>query len=74
MSPRVRRMSCREVEAILRRYGFNLCSQKGSHRKWRHAKRRLQVIVPEHGGRNLPLGTIRSIFANTDIPESEWTL
>ena len=32
MGERVRRMRAREAEALLRRYGFELISQKGSHR------------------------------------------
>jgi predicted RNA binding protein YcfA (HicA-like mRNA interferase family) len=65
-------MTAREVESLLKRYGFELVSQKGSHRKWRHAESGLQVIVPEHRGRRLPLGTLRSILKGTEIPESEW--
>ncbi|MEH1898366.1 MAG: type II toxin-antitoxin system HicA family toxin [Nostoc sp.] len=72
MSARIRRMTSREVETILRQYGFQLISQKGSHRKWRSEDLGLQVIVPEHQGRTLPIGTLRSIFQGAKIPESEW--
>jgi predicted RNA binding protein YcfA (HicA-like mRNA interferase family) len=47
---RTRRMNADEVERILERYGFELISQKGSHRKWRNLDRQLQVIVPYHKG------------------------
>lgn len=69
---KIRRMTAREVEQVLRQYGFVFISQKGSHRKWRHPDTGLQVVVPEHGGRVLPLGTLRNIFLNANIPESEW--
>jgi predicted RNA binding protein YcfA (HicA-like mRNA interferase family) len=72
MAGRIRRMTSREVEAILRRYGFELVSQQGSHRKWRHPESGLQVIVPEHRGRQLPLGTLRNILVNAKIPKAEW--
>jgi len=72
MSDRVRRMTAREVEAVLKRYGFDLVSQKGSHRKWRNSANGLQVIVPEHRGRTLPIGTLRAILKGAEIPESEW--
>jgi predicted RNA binding protein YcfA (HicA-like mRNA interferase family) len=39
-------MGADEVEKILQSYGFELISQKGSHRKWRNDDRQLQVIVP----------------------------
>ena len=72
MAMRIRRMNAREVESLLRRHGFQLMSEKGSHRKWRHPARRLQVIVPEHHGRQLPLGTLRNILVNAEIPETDW--
>ncbi len=65
-------MTAREIERILRSNGFEYVSQKGSHRKWRHLEHRYQVVVPDHGGHVLPIGTIRNILANTGIPESEW--
>jgi predicted RNA binding protein YcfA (HicA-like mRNA interferase family) len=69
---RTRRMNADEVERILEHYGFALISQKGSHRKWRNLDRQLQVIVPYHKGRDLPIGTLRNIMIGADIPESEW--
>ena len=72
MSQRIRRMKSREVEEILHRHGFKLVAQQGSHRKWRNIERRLLVIVPDHSGRDLPLGTLRAIFVSAEIPESEW--
>jgi len=72
MGDRIRRMDAKQVEKILKQYGFELISQKGSHRKWRNFERNLQVIVPYHKSRDLPLGTLRNIFVNADIPESEW--
>jgi predicted RNA binding protein YcfA (HicA-like mRNA interferase family) len=72
MGERIRRMMAREVEEILRRYGLEQISQKGSHRKWRHPSKNLQVIVPVHAGRTLPLGTMMSIMKGAEIPESEY--
>jgi len=72
MGKRIRRMTAREVERLLRDHGFELVSQKGSHRKWRHKNGHLQVIVPEHRGRILPVGTLSAILKGAEIPESEW--
>jgi predicted RNA binding protein YcfA (HicA-like mRNA interferase family) len=66
-------MTAREVESLLRQYGFELVSQRGSHRKWRHPTRGLQVIVPDHGAKTLPIGTLRNILQVAEIPEAEWT-
>ena len=69
---RIRHMNADEVERILQRYGFELVSQKGSARKWRNAEEELQVIVPYHKGRDLPIGTLRNVMTTANIPESEW--
>ena len=60
---RLRRMNADEVERILRKYGFELISQKGSHRKWRSSQQDAQVIVPYHRGKDLPTGTLRNIMS-----------
>jgi predicted RNA binding protein YcfA (HicA-like mRNA interferase family) len=72
MGERMRRMTAREVEGLLRRFGFQLVSQKGNHRKWRQPDTGLQVIAPEHRGRTLPTGTLRAILKGAEVPESEW--
>lgn len=72
MASRIRRMNARQLESLLRRHGFVLISQKGSHQKWRQPEKHLQVVVPAHGGRDLPLGTLRSILLASLIPEDEW--
>lgn len=69
---RSRRMNADEVERILERYGFELVSQKGSHRKWRNLDLQIQTIVPYHKGRDLPMGTLGNIMISADIPETEW--
>jgi predicted RNA binding protein YcfA (HicA-like mRNA interferase family) len=65
-------MNAVEVEHILQKYGFELISQKGSHRKWRNSEEEIQVIVPDHKARDLPVGTLRNILITANIPESEW--
>lgn len=72
MPGRIRRMTAREVERLLSQHGFAMIAQKGSHCKWRHPSRRLQVIVPFHRGRQLPLGTLRNILTHAEIPDAEW--
>ena len=69
---RLRRMKADDVERILRKHGFELISQKGSHRKQRSQAQDTQVIVPFHQGRDLPTGTLRNIMVTAMIPEEEW--
>lgn len=72
MGEKIRRLTAKEVERLLSNYGFVLVSQKGSHRKWRNQISGRQVIVPYHSGQNLPLGTLRNILINAEIPDFEW--
>lgn len=72
MGERIRRMTARQVESRLGRYGFELIAPKGSHRKWRCVRSGLQVVVPDPAGRQLPLGTLRGILKGAEIPETEW--
>lgn len=39
---------------------------------WRNQTSGKQVIVPYHGNQSLPLGTLRNILTNAEIPEFEW--
>jgi predicted RNA binding protein YcfA (HicA-like mRNA interferase family) len=68
---RVSRLTATEAEQILKRYGFELVSQKGSHRKWRHPETGL-TVVSMHKGKTLPVGTLRAIMRNAEIPDDEW--
>ncbi len=56
-----------EVVRVLRSNGFDMVSQKGSHQKWRNLETGKKVIVPFHKGKQLPLGTLRSIIEGTGI-------
>ncbi len=69
---KINRLTAKEIEKLLSKYGFELVSQKGSHRKWRNQASGRQVIVQYHGNKSLPLGTLRNILTNAEIPETEW--
>jgi len=43
VSERTRRMKAHEVERILQRYGFQLVSQKGSHRTYQRQLDGLEI-------------------------------
>jgi len=56
----------KEVVRVLRKHGFAMISQKGSHQKWRHANGR-QVIVALHGNKPIPIGTLKSIIEGSGL-------
>jgi predicted RNA binding protein YcfA (HicA-like mRNA interferase family) len=55
-----------DVVRVLRRSGFVMVSQKGSHQKWRHENGR-QVIVAMHGSKPIPMGTLKSIIDGSGL-------
>jgi predicted RNA binding protein YcfA (HicA-like mRNA interferase family) len=66
------RLTAAGVTTVLKRHGFALAGQSGSHQKWRNPATSKQVIVAQHKGKVLPLGTMRSIIAGSGLPLSEW--
>ncbi|HLB26134.1 MAG TPA: type II toxin-antitoxin system HicA family toxin [Dehalococcoidia bacterium] len=74
MSPKPRRLSGKEIIAILRRFGFEVHSQKGSHAKLRRvspAGERQTLTIPVHD--ELDVGTAYAVFrqASRYIPANE---
>ncbi len=58
-------MNAKEIIKILRNNGFELKSQKGSHKKF--VKGDKTVIVPDHGKDEIPKGTQKSIERQSGI-------
>ena len=72
MSPKFPRLKALEIIRVLRKNGFVHVSTKGSHQKWRNETTEKQVIVPVHKGKDLPLGTLKSIIDGSGIPLEDW--
>lgn len=64
-------LNAREVIKVLRKHGFLLVSQVGSHQKWRHANGR-QVIVAMHGHKPIPIGTLKSIIDGSGLETGQF--
>lgn len=60
-------MDSRELAKRLEADGWRLVRTKGSHRQYRHPTRPGLVTLP-HPKKDIPLGTLRSIFA-----QAGWT-
>lgn len=58
-------MDAKEVLRILKENGFELKSQKGSHKKL--TKDDKTVIVPDHGKNEIPIGTLKNIERQSGI-------
>ena len=71
MSQRFPACNAKEVVKVLRRHGFTLAGQSGSHQKWRHTNGR-QVIVAMHGTKLIPIGTLKSIVEGSGLGVEEF--
>jgi mRNA interferase HicA len=58
-------MNAKEIIKILKENGFIKKSKRGSHEKY--IKDDKTVIVPIHGKKDIPLGTIKSIELQSGI-------
>jgi predicted RNA binding protein YcfA (HicA-like mRNA interferase family) len=58
--------NAKEVIRALRKHGFQQIDQSGSHQKWRNEDGR-QVIVPFHGSKSIPIGTLKSILEGSGL-------
>ena len=59
-------MTVKEVEKILKKDGWYLYKQIGSHRQYKHDIKKGKVTVPYHKG-DLDIGTAKSIFKQASI-------
>ena len=66
MSRRYPVVDAKKVIRVLRKHGFLLVGQTGSHQKWRHSNGR-QVIVAVHGSKTIPVGTLKSIVEGSGL-------
>jgi len=71
VSPHYPVCNAKEVVRTLKAHGFVLINQKGSHQKWRHANDR-QVIVPLHGNKPIPIGTLKSIIEGSGLSVADF--
>lgn len=60
-------ISGKRVAQALERNGFALSHVRGSHRYLRKPDGSGLVVIPVHGNRDLPAGTLHSILRQADI-------
>ena len=73
MTQRLPSLKAREVMRALERAGFVHVRSKGSHRIFQHRDdRRRRTIVSDHGGADIPRGTLRAIIEQADLTVDEF--
>ncbi len=72
MSPRLQRVTSKELIKALRKAGFEEKRQRGSHLHMKREEDGRRVTVPIHLGRVMPLGTLRAILRDAHITPEEF--
>jgi predicted RNA binding protein YcfA (HicA-like mRNA interferase family) len=70
--PRLRPEGPREVVRKLRRLGFEGPFGGGKHLLVRHPETRVKIPIPVHKGRDIPVGTLRTIIRLAGSTVQEW--
>ncbi len=60
-------MTSKEVIAVLKKDGWYLVSQKGSHKQFKHTVKKGRVTVSVHGNSDLHISVIKSIEKQAGI-------
>lgn len=70
---RLSRTSGKAVVRALERGGFIIHRQRGSHVLLQHPETGATALVPVHGNRDLPLGTLQNILRRSGLTTEELT-
>ena len=64
-------MKVRDLIRLIESSGWRLKTTKGSHRQFRHPTKGLVVTVPEHLGKDIPVGTLKAIIRSAGLEGKE---
>jgi predicted RNA binding protein YcfA (HicA-like mRNA interferase family) len=67
MTPRMPRPSVDELIRAIKKAGFELIDQEGSHQKWRHPVTGKQTIIPYHKGETIRPKLLNSILNGAGV-------
>jgi predicted RNA binding protein YcfA (HicA-like mRNA interferase family) len=73
MSPRLPRVTGKEVVAVLKRSGFVIIRKSGSHIFLSHSDDATRyATVAVHSGKNIPIGTLNEILRTARLTPEEF--
>ena len=62
-------MTAKELEKKVIKQGWFFVRQKGSHKIYKHEIEKGIIVIPFHGSKDLPTGTLKSIMRKAKIDE-----
>ena len=72
MSERLPTIKANDLIRILKKDGFVLVHQKGSHATFKHLSTQKRVTVPIHPGKDLKRGLLKGILNDLSMPNDEF--
>ncbi len=61
----------REVEKVLRSFGYSISRQSGSHAIYKNGEGK-RIVLPVHGGKEISVGVFSAILSDLDISKDEF--
>ena len=71
MSPKLPRITAKQLVSALKRLGFYEHTQRGNHLTLKHPEKSGRVVIPMHSGEIIKLGTLKHILQQADISIKE---
>ena len=69
--PKLPTVTAKQVISVLKKIGFEIVRQRGSHVRLKHTDGRV-VTVPVHSGQNLGKGLLRKILRDAELNTEEF--
>lgn len=69
--PKLPTVTARQVISVLKKIGFEIVRQRGSHVRLKHTDSRV-VTIPVHSGQNLGKGLLRKILRDAELNTEEF--
>ncbi|MBA2563255.1 MAG: type II toxin-antitoxin system HicA family toxin [Chitinophagaceae bacterium] len=60
-------MKIKEIIKIIEKDGWFQVAQVGSHKQYKHANKKGKVTIPFHQGKDIPIGTLKSILKQAGL-------
>jgi len=60
-------MTAKKLEKLIESGGWFFVRQKGSHKIYKHKSIKGIVVIPFHGKKDIPIGTLKSILKKAEI-------
>lgn len=72
MSQKLPVVQSKDLVRVAQKLGFAMDRQRGSHAVYYRDRDRARVVIPIHGGRDVPPGTLRDIIEDLGVTVDEF--